>query len=39
LRELTPAEKRRLYFQALEQKNGAAQRRTGREARFTDAFR
>jgi tetratricopeptide (TPR) repeat protein len=39
LRDLTPAEKRRLYFQALDQKNRAAPRRTGREARFTDAFR
>ena len=39
LRDLTPAEKRRLYFRALEQKARAQQGRNGREARFTDAFR
>ena len=39
LRELTPSEKRRLYFQAIEQKSRAEQRRTGRGPRFTDLFR
>lgn len=39
LRDLTPSEKRRLYFRALEQKARAQQGRGGREVRFTDAFR
>jgi hypothetical protein len=39
MRDLSPAEKRRLYFRALEQKQRAAQHRGRREANFADAFR